>query len=124
MENINNQSSKLDKLLWILALLLLAAGVFANYYFSEFAWSLRFAGWIILICILIGIIAVTAQGKKFWVFAKNARMELLKVVWPKRDEVVKITMVIAGLVLVTSIIMWGIDSVLLWAVSWLMGKLV
>ena len=113
----NSKSSKLDTVLWVLILILVAVGAFANYYFSELAWALRFAGWIILTCALLGLTAITTQGKKVWIFAKSAKMELLKVVWPKRDETIKITMVIAALVLAMSIILWCIDSVLLWAVS-------
>jgi preprotein translocase subunit SecE len=123
-ELTNKPSSKSDTLMWVLILVLTAAGVFANYYFGEFAWALRFAGWIVLICVLVGLASTTVKGKKIWKFSKEARMELLKVVWPKRDEVIKITMVIAALVVATSVIMWGIDSVLLWAVSWLTGRLI
>ncbi|MEI8054608.1 MAG: preprotein translocase subunit SecE [bacterium] len=127
MEIINNTHNvpcpKLDKFLWALILALVAAGAFANYYFSELAWALRFTGWIILICVLIGLAAATLQGKRTWDFAKNARIELLKVVWPTREETAKITMVVAALVLVASIILWGIDSVLLRIVAWLTGTL-
>jgi preprotein translocase subunit SecE len=124
MEIINNTPhSKSDTLLWILISVLIAAGVFANCYFSELSWALRFTGWIILICVLVGLAATTLQGKKIWSFAKNARVELFKVVWPTREETVKITMVIAALVLVASIILWGIDSILLRAVAWLAGAL-
>lgn len=119
----HSKTGKTDKLLWILILILTAAGVFANYYFGELAWALRFTGWIILICVLLGLAALTVQGKKTWAFAKNARIELLKVVWPTREETTKITMVVAALVLVASIILWGIDSVLLWMVGWLTGVL-
>ncbi|EKD94409.1 MAG: hypothetical protein ACD_26C00065G0007, partial [uncultured bacterium] len=52
------------------------------------------------------------------------RIELLKVVWPKREETVKITMVVAGLVVVTSIVLWCIDSVLLWGMRWLANSLI
>ncbi len=124
MEATNAPRSKSDKLLWMLILALIAVGIFANYYFSEIAWALRFAGWIVLICGLIGLAAATANGRKIWKFAKDARIELLKVVWPKREEAMKIAMVIAALVVVTSIIMWGIDSILLLTVSWLTGRLV
>lgn len=124
METTSAPSQKLDKLLWLLVSILIAAGIFANYYFSEVVWSLRFTGWIFLICVLVGLVAITTQGKRLWVFTKEARIELLKVVWPKRDETVKITMVIAALVIAASIIMWGLDSVLLWAVGWLTKQLV
>ena len=119
METTNTPRLKLDTLLWMLIFALIAAGVFANYYFGELAWALRFTGWIILICVLFGLSAITAVGKKTWCFAKSARMELLKVVWPKREETIKITMVIAALVLVMSIMLWGMDSILLCAVSWI-----
>lgn len=124
MTATNVSHSKSDKLQWILISVLVLAGVVANYYFSEIAWALRLAGWIILVCILLGLVSTTVLGKSMWTFAKNARMELLKVVWPQRDEVIKITMVIAALVFATSIVLWSMDSVLLWAVSWLTGKLV
>jgi preprotein translocase subunit SecE len=124
MEVTNNAPrSKLDTVLWTLVLVLIAAGAFANYYFSELAWALRFTGWIVLVCVLVGLAAATVQGKKAWAFAKDARIELFKVVWPTREETVKITMVVAALVLVTSIILWGIDAVLLRAVAWLTGAL-
>lgn len=123
METTSTPRSKIDTLLWVLILVLTAAGVFANYYFGELAWASRFTGWIILICVLLGLAALTVQGKKTWAFAKNARIELLKVVWPTREETTKITMVVAALVLVASIILWGIDSILLWMVGWLTGIL-
>jgi len=124
MEVTNNTPrSKLDTVLWTLILVLIAAGVFANYYFSELAGALRFTGWIFLVCVLVGLAVSTVRGKKFWVFAKDARIELFKVVWPTREETVKITMVVAALVLVASIILWGIDSVLLRAIAWLTGAL-
>ena len=115
----NTSRSKLDVLLWALVLILIAAGVFANYYFSESAWSLRFASGIVLAAILFGLAALTARGKKIWAFIKDAKMELHKVVWPTRDETVKTTAVVAALVFAMSVVLWCIDSVLLWAVSWL-----
>ena len=120
----NTSQQKSDQLVWALVVGLVIAGIGANYYFSEIAWALRLTGWIVLVCGLLGLVAATIQGKKMWTFAKSARMELLKVVWPQREEVVKITVVIAALVFAASIVLWGIDSVLLWAVSWLTGKLV
>lgn len=110
--------SKLDPLLWILALVLIGAGVFANYYFREGLWSLRFTLWIVLVGVVSGLVILTAQGKKFLTFIKEAKVELCKVVWPTRDETVKMTLVVAALVFAMSTILWAVDSVLLWVVSW------
>ena len=105
-----------DKMLIAAILVLVGGGVFINYHFAEMEWALRFTGCILLFCALLGLAALTSYGKKFWIFAKGARIELLKVVWPKREETVKITMVVAGLVLAASLILWCIDSVLLWII--------
>lgn len=110
-------NSKVNILVWGLVLILVMAGVVANHYYSALALSLRFALWIILVCILLGLTALTSQGKSAWAFIKDARMELRKVVWPTRDETVKTTIVVAALVFVMSMVLWGIDTVLLLIVS-------
>ena len=116
MQIMNTPNTIKDKMLMVAILVLAGVGVFINYHFTEMEWALRFTGCILLFCALIGLAALTSRGKKFWIFAKGARNELLKVVWPKREETIKITMVVAGLVLVASIILWCIDSVLLWVI--------
>lgn len=117
MQITNTPNTNKDKLLMVAILVLVGAGVFINYHFNEMESALRFTGCILFFCALIGLAALTSRGKKFWIFAKDARNELLKVVWPKREETIKITIVVAGLVLVTSIILWCIDSILLWIIS-------
>jgi preprotein translocase subunit SecE len=111
-------SSNLDGLKWGLIIVLIAAAVWANYYYlNQIDGALRLAGWIVLACIVVVIALQTKVGKKTWVFAKEARMELRKVVWPTRQETVQITLVIVGLVVIMALVLWGIDSILLWAVS-------
>ncbi len=56
-----------------------------------------------------------------WKFAKQARIEMRKVVWPTRQDTVRATAIIALLVLVTALILWGMDSVLLWFIGLLTG---
>jgi len=119
MENVK---SKLNVFYWVLAIALLAAGVVANTHFSEIAWTLRLAGWVLLFILLAALFALTEEGKRFWVFAKESRVELRKVVWPKREETVKTTMIIAALVVVAAMIMWGLDSILMLMIGWLTGQ--
>ncbi len=119
MEETKNESrSKLDLFCWLLVIVLVAAGAFANYYFREAVWAMRFASGIVLVCVLLGLAAFTSQGKRLWGFAKEARMELFKVVWPTRDETIKTTAVVAALVFLMAVILWALDSILLWIVSW------
>lgn len=122
MDKEKKTKSKLNGLLWVVIIVLIVAGVLANYHFSETVWALRLVGWLVLACLVLGIASQTVEGKKFWLFAKDARIELRKVVWPTKDETVKTTMVIAALVIVMAVIMWGLDSFLLWAIGWLTGQ--
>lgn len=113
---------RFDVIKWLVVVLLIAAGVWANYYYSQLDWALRLAGWIVLICVVVAIILQTAVGEKTWVFAKDAQRELRKVVWPTRQETIQTTMVIIGMVVLMALILWGIDSILLWIISWLTGQ--
>lgn len=114
--------SKLNGIFWALIFVLVAAGIVANNYFNEIAWALRFAGWIVLAIVVVGLLSRTYEGKKLWRFAQEARVELRKVVWPTKDETIKTTMVIAALVICMAFILWGVDSVLMWAIGWLSGQ--
>ena len=117
-----DSNSKLDIFLWFLVGLLVCAAIGVDYYFSEIAWALRLAGWIILACVLIFIISQTGKGKQIWKFAKESRIEMRKVVWPTRPEATRTTIIVACLVLLTALIMWGADSILLWLIGWLTGQ--
>lgn len=111
-----------DIALWMLIIILITGGIVANYYFANIAGALRLAGWIILACVLIGLFYLTIDGKRLFKFANEAKVELYKVVWPNRQETVQTTMIIAGLVIFMSLILWGLDSLLLSAVNWLLGR--
>jgi preprotein translocase subunit SecE len=113
---------KADIFLWTLIVVLICAAIGVDYYFSEIAWSLRLAGWIILACILVFIILQTTLGRQIWKFAKESRIELRKVVWPTRQVTIRTTAIVGGLVVLTAIIMWGLDSILLWLIGLLTGQ--
>jgi len=110
-----------DIIRWIAVAILLVLGLAANYYFVQLPLPLRLAGWIVLSIILLLIIFLTQQGKAVWKFYKEARIELRKVVWPTRHETFQTTLIVIAMVIVLSVLLWGIDTILLWAVSKLTG---
>ena len=79
--------------------------------------ALRFVGWIVLLCVLIFFFSRTYSGKKFFQFLRLSRMEIRKVVYPKRQEVVRNTALIIFLVLSISVIMWLADLFFIWAIG-------
>ncbi len=114
-------ASKRDIFFWIVAIVLLVGGIAAYYYFRDVAWALRAAVGIVLVCVIFGLLALTHQGKQVIQFAKEARAELRKVVWPTRQETIQTTLVVIAMVVVMALILWGIDSILMWIVNWLSG---
>lgn len=110
-------ASKFDVLKWLVAVVLLALLVLGNAYFSTVALPVR-----VTIVIVVGIIALlvmlsTRKGHKAWVFTKEARTELRKVVWPNKQETLQTTAMIAVLVIITALVLWGIDSLYAYIIS-------
>ena len=115
-------STKLDWLKWIIATLLIISGLVANYYYNDQPWPLRLLAWLFLLGIVAALASQTFQGKRALIFARESRMELRKVVWPTRQETVQTTLFVAIMVVVLALILWGIDSFLMWLIGWLTGQ--
>ncbi len=110
------EQHKMDSLKWIFILLLIVAGIYANEHYSDVAWALRAAGGIVLAAILAPIVLQTAKGQAAWSFIKGSRSELRKVVWPTRQETIQTTMIVVVMVIITALILWGLDAFFFWAV--------
>ncbi|WBA82193.1 preprotein translocase subunit SecE [Endozoicomonas sp. GU-1] len=108
---------RLDGLKWGLVAVLVAVGVYGNYYFSAESLLLRVVG-LLVIAAVAGFVALqTVKGGAFWTLLKDAKTEIRKVVWPTRQETVQTTLVVVAVVLVMGLILWGLDSLLGWMIS-------
>ena len=68
------------------------------------------------------VIAVkTEKGNAAWNLIKEARSEIRRVVWPTNNETTQTTLVVLVMVFIFSLILWGLDSLLSWSVSSLIG---
>jgi len=106
------QNSSFDTMKLLIAVVVLIGGIAGYYHFAEYDTIYRVLG-------LLGVTAVgiifalqTAKGKALWHFAGASKAEVRKVVWPTRQETIQTTLVIMVVVLITSIFLWGVDSVL------------
>ncbi len=106
---------------WIVAALLLVAGVFGNYYFEEQPLLYRFVGVLLLALLAIFVFLQTVQGKTFLGLLKESRAEVRKVVWPTKQETMQTTLFVVIIVLFMSVVLWGFDTLLGFAVSALLG---
>lgn len=116
----NNAS--LDWLKWLLAGLLFIIGIVANYYYNDQPWPLRLLGWLLLLAIIGAVLSQTRRGKQALEFVAESRIELRKVYWPTRQETMQTTMIVAAMVIVLALMLWGIDGILMWLIGWLTGQ--
>jgi preprotein translocase subunit SecE len=114
--------SRLDWVKWFAAALLVLAMAVANYVYAAQAEALRLLWNILAGLLVLGIASFTDQGKRAWLFAKEARVELRKVVWPGRQETIQSTVMIMLVVVITALFLWGVDSILLWAMGFVTGQ--
>lgn len=71
-------------------------------------------GWFIVFGYLF---TFTNLGNNFYTFAKEAKNELYKIVWPTRPETVQTTMIVIAMVVIVSIFLWGIDTFVMWTIG-------
>jgi preprotein translocase subunit SecE len=122
VEQPGSSASGGDIVKYALALALVAAGVFAFYWFSDWATVLR--GLIVAAGLIAGAVVflTTAKGVQTREFLSESRFELRKVVWPTRQEALRTTWVVMIAVLILSLILAGFDVVIQWAVKFLLQR--
>ncbi len=113
---------KLEWLKWLGIASFIVIGLVANYYYIQQPWPLRLLAGLLLLGVVLFIATQTARGKQFISFAYESRTELRKVVWPTRQETMQTTLVIAAMVIVLALMLWGIDGMLMWLIGWLTGQ--
>ncbi|KAB8308337.1 preprotein translocase subunit SecE [Erwinia endophytica] len=106
---------------WLIVAVLLLAAIVGNYYYREVALPLRALAVVILIAVAGGIALLTAKGKSTLAFAREARTEVRKVIWPTRQETLHTTLIVAAVTAVMSLILWGLDGILVRLVSFITG---
>lgn len=118
----NEDAPRLDRLKWAISVVLLVAAIVGNYYYSAVSMPIRVAVWLVIVAVA-GFVASTTQSGKWVVeFFRDSRLEMRKVVWPTREETTQSTMVVVVMVVVLSILLWGMDTVLVWLIGWLTGQ--
>ncbi|OGT51633.1 MAG: preprotein translocase subunit SecE [Gammaproteobacteria bacterium RIFCSPHIGHO2_12_FULL_42_13] len=118
----NQGEARFDKVKWLLAFALLLAGLVANHYYSQVSMLLRTLVWLIVLAVASFVASKTQKGKWVLEFFRDSRMELRKVIWPTREETTQTTLVVAVMVVILALMLWGIDGILVWLIGWLTGQ--
>jgi preprotein translocase subunit SecE len=115
-------STTFDTVKLVFAVFLLIAGVAGFYYFSEQSVLYRALGVIGLSVAAIFVVFTTARGRGLWLFFKEARSEVRRMVWPSRQETVQMTLIVFALVFLVGLILWLLDMLLFWCITFLTGQ--
>ena len=67
------------------------------------------------------ILIQTSQCQSTWKLAKEANVEIRKVVWPNRTETTQTTLIVVVVVLLVALMLWGLDSGVSWIVQGVIG---
>ena len=103
-----------DKAKLVVAVALVALGVWGYYWLADSALVLR------VLAVLAGLLAAGAvawwstPGRQFGVFAGESVAEVKKVVWPTRKETIQTTGAVFAFVVVMAVFLWLTDKALEW----------
>ena len=113
--------SKLDMAKWLVVIALLVAASLGNQYAAQASVWLRIGG-IALACVLALVLAwTTAQGRSLVDMSRKSWAEAQRIVWPSKDETWQTTLIVLGVVLLSSLLLWGIDTLFGWGISAIIG---
>ena len=110
-----------DGLKWLSVLMLIVAGVVGNQYFSAESLLYRVIALIVVAGITGYIAFTTTKGESFSRLLKDAKVEIRKVVWPTRPELTQTTLIVVVFVLVVGLFLWGLDSLISFIISGIIG---
>jgi preprotein translocase subunit SecE len=103
-----------DKIKLAIAAALGIAGIVGYYWLAASSILLRILSVIAGIAAGVAVAWMSAPGREFVVFAREALVEVKKVVWPTRKETVQTTAAVFAFVVVMAVYLWVSDKTLEW----------
>jgi len=98
-----------DKLKLLAAVLVVAIGIAAFYYFGDKPGYVLAGILLATTVVTVVIFYQTAAGKGTWEFVKGSRQELRKVVWPNQKETMQVTLIVFVMAVLVAIFLWIVD---------------
>lgn len=124
-------SSGGDIVKYVIAALLVVAGLFVWFWFGEPSRAAQLGGWsgpLRGLAVLAGLVAgaavflLTAKGRESREFLSESRFELRKVVWPTRQEAIRTTWVVIVVVIILSLLLGGFDFLIQKLMQWFVSR--
>lgn len=117
MKNSNKPKVKFHEILSWVAIAIITAAAFIGTYYYHFPTAIVALIWVSWFVLTLAFGFFTTQGKKVYLFAKESKVELQKVVWPTRQETIQTTSIVMVMVAATGFVLWGVDTCMMWAIG-------
>ena len=112
---------RFDSIKWLVVLALVGGAIYANWYYSAESALYRIIGLVMVMLVAAFVASRTEKGAAVIDLSFGARTEWRKVVWPTKQERNQTTLIVVAVILLMALILWGIDSLLSWVASLIMG---
>ena len=95
--------------LWAASILALVSIYLPSYQMDSYGVPLRFGVFVIGITLALLLVFFSEPGRMFISFTRDSGVELRKVVWPSKEETIKLTGVVFVLVFIITTFLWLVD---------------
>ena len=106
----------------VISIIFVVAAIAAFYYFSEVLLLYRVLALVAVVLAAMGLLLTTGMGRNVWAFMLESKQEVRKVVWPTREETVRTTLLVFGMVFIVGFVLWLLDMFLFWGIRLLTGQ--
>ena len=104
----------IDKVKVFGAIFILVAGIAAFYTLEASSDLLRVGLLIVSVIAAAAVALASAPGQRAWEFAKSARVEFRRIVWPARKDTVQTTLIVIVMVILIGLFLWMLDRISFW----------
>ncbi len=116
---ISTEKNMANTIWFGVSIILFVFSIASFYLLNQMALFIRVLLLLVGIAASVALVLQSSYGKQIRLFLRDTRIELKKVVWPGRSEVIKMTVTVMISVIIIGLFLWLVDSVLLWAVQFL-----
>jgi preprotein translocase subunit SecE len=111
-----------DKARYVLATLLVSVSMVSYYVMTDWAMVLRIVLVLLSVAGAVAILWSTTRGVSVRKHLSDTRREVAQVVWPSRDQTVRMTLIVFAAIVLVGGFLWLIDMFFLWGVQALTGR--
>jgi preprotein translocase subunit SecE len=116
MKDKMNLKKVADTFIWVCVVGLTGLAFFLTYYLHLMGpvKAIVWLGWLVA---SLAMMFFTAKGQQVFVFGKESKNELQKVVWPNRQETIQTTSIVMLMVVIAGFVLWGVDVGMMWMIG-------